>query len=653
VWSVAGSSGGGPSAAPGAPAKATAFPDRLSPADGEEPVESWRPGGATGLTGPVSDVLVDAPATGPVRVVTLVEDADGRPRIEVTVAADRTVAEGAVEAARAVPGALAVTVDQPVHAAHVGSPAPVTEAAAAQVAQGTVGAAASSDDTYRSLQWALDRLAADAAWALQTGTGQTVAVVDTGVDGTHPDLAPRLLPGADFIDVGGDGRIDPNGHGTHVAGIIGAVANNAQGIAGLAPTASILPVRVLGADGSGWTSGVADGLIWAADHGAAVANLSLSGSTPDSVLATAVQYAQSKDVVVVAAAGNERQNGNPVRYPAAFPGVLAVAATDSADGSASFSSTGSYVGIAAPGYDIVATYPVARGGYVSLSGTSMASPYAAAAAALIRAHGPGLTATQVVDTMVATASDLGPVGRDDEFGAGLIDVIAALEAAGYVGPPAVPGAPGTPAAQPQDRGAVVSWSPGVANGSPITGYTVTATPGGATATTTGATRVTVTGLTNGTSYTFSVTATNARGTGPASAASAAVTPVSSASPVSTYQAVAPVRLLDTRDGTGAPAGGVGPGGTISLQVTGLAGVPASGVTAVVLNVTAVAPTTSSFVTVYPSGQPRPLASNLNITAGSVRPNLVVVQVGADGKVSLFNSGGRTDLVADLAGYYTD
>jgi hypothetical protein len=98
---------------------------------------------------------------------------------------------------------------------------------------------------------------------------------------------------------------------------------------------------------------------------------------------------------------------------------------------------------------------------------------------------------------------------------------------------------------------------------------------------------------------------------------------------------------------------VGPGGTISLQVTGLAGVPASGVTAVVLNVTAVAPTTSSFVTVYPSGQPRPLASNLNITAGSVRPNLVVVQVGADGKVSLFNSGGRTDLVADLAGYYTD
>jgi type VII secretion-associated serine protease mycosin len=340
----------------------------------------------------------------------------------VTTAVDRAHAGAAVEAARATPGALSVEVDHHMHLGDAGQTPAVGEGTT-QV-QG-VAPAVLSDDTYRGQQWALDTLQAETAWSLHRATGQVVAVLDTGVDATHPDLAGRVLPGNDFVAAGGDGRTDPQGHGTHVAGIIAAVAGDHRGIAGLADGADILPVRVLDATGSGWASDAANGIVWAVDHGAGVLNLSLTGAD-DATLAAAVSYAQSRNVVVVAAAGNDRNSGDPAEYPAAYPGVAAVAATDATMASAGFSETGADVKLAAPGVAILSTYPVALGSFASMSGTSMAAPYVAAAAALVRAAAPQLNATAVLEDLYRTADDLGQPGRDDEFGAGLVDPVAAL-----------------------------------------------------------------------------------------------------------------------------------------------------------------------------------------------------------------------------------
>jgi len=205
-------------------------------------------------------------------------------------------------------------------------------------------------------------------------------------------------------------------------------------------------------------------------------------------------------------------------------------------------------------------------------------------------------------------------------------------------PTAPPAAPGTPAAIAGEASATVTWS---APSGVVATYTVTTAPGGATATVAGSTQTaTVTGLTDGTAYTFTVTATNSVGTGPASAASNAVTPGRGQ-----YIALAPTRILDTR--TASP---VGPGGSLNVQVTGTGGVPASGVAAVVMNVTVTNTTASSYLTVWPAGFPHPLASNLNWTAGTTVPNLVEIGVGSGGQVSIFNAFGNTDVVFDVAGY---
>ncbi|NMM23539.1 MAG: DUF1906 domain-containing protein, partial [Phycicoccus sp.] len=207
-----------------------------------------------------------------------------------------------------------------------------------------------------------------------------------------------------------------------------------------------------------------------------------------------------------------------------------------------------------------------------------------------------------------------------------------------------PSPPGVVSAAGGNARATISWSAASANGSLVTGYRVTATPGGASATTTGTTTTTtITGLTNGTSYVFTVRATNAAGTSPASAPSAPVTPRSGSS----FIALSPKRVLDTRTGLGAAKAKVGPGGQVTLTVTGLP----SGTAAVALNVTATNPTATSYLTVYPDGATRPTASNLNFARAQTIANLVIARVGTGNKVTFYNAAGTVDIIADLAGYY--
>jgi subtilisin family serine protease len=292
-------------------------------------------------------------------------------------------------------------------------------------------------DPLRSVQWALDQLGFDSARAAVDPSSVTVAVLDSGVDGSHEDLAGAVLTGWDAIAERPGADTDPYGHGTHVAGIVAALAGNGLGGRGAAAGVRILPVRVLDSDGSGWSSTIADGIRWAADHGADVINLSLGGTVPSAAYRAAIDYAvNDRGVVVVAAAGNEYESGNPVEYPAADPDAIAVGASTSTGGRASFSNTGAYVDLAAPGTSILAPCPTgtvvcsASTRYSRLSGTSMAAPFVAAAAALLRAARPGASIGQIRDWLSLTATDAGAPGRDDEFGAGVVDPLRALAAAG-------------------------------------------------------------------------------------------------------------------------------------------------------------------------------------------------------------------------------
>jgi subtilisin family serine protease len=232
---------------------------------------------------------------------------------------------------------------------------------------------------------ALDQVHFDDAWtAGEDGAGVVVAVVDTGVQGSHPDLYPNLLNGYDFVSGAAGPCADPNSHGTHVAGIIAQADNSIGGIGG-APRVKILPVRVLGANGSGSSPVVASGITWAADHGADVINLSLGGDVQSSAITSAVDYAVgTKGVVVVAAAGNCGQciPANTPSFPAASANVIAVGALTTGQMSkAGFSNNNSYIDIATPGTGIDSTVPTSS--YGTMSGTSMATPFASAAAALI------------------------------------------------------------------------------------------------------------------------------------------------------------------------------------------------------------------------------------------------------------------------------
>jgi len=287
-----------------------------------------------------------------------------------------------------------------------------------------------NDAYYASRQWNLPQINAHRAWTITTGSDDiTIAIVDTGVDLDHPDLQAKVVPGYDFVNKDSDPS-DDHGHGSHVAGIAAAVTDNGLGVAGISWGARIMPVKVLDSAGEGFTDDVAQGVIWAAEHGADIINLSLGDYNPIPVLRDAIAYAQGKWVLVVAAAGNCAQGGpdcggiNPIIYPAAYPEVIAVAATTESDGHAWFSEHHPHIDVAAPGDYVYSTYWDDI--YRSSSGTSQATPHVAGLAALIWSARPGLSNDQVKDIIEATAVDLGASGKDDFFGYGRIDAYAAV-----------------------------------------------------------------------------------------------------------------------------------------------------------------------------------------------------------------------------------
>ncbi|MER5312546.1 type VII secretion-associated serine protease mycosin [Streptomyces sp. NPDC002773] len=297
-------------------------------------------------------------------------------------------------------------------------------------------------DTIRARQWGLEALHTTEAWRTTKGEGITVAVLDTGVDAEHPDLEGSVLPGRDLVGFGASrGDRAWARHGTAMAGIIaghGHGYDGDDGVLGIAPEAKILPVRVIlegtdkARDKARKTRGtaLAEGIRWAADHGADVINLSLGDDSksahPDAGEDAAVQYALAKGVSVVASAGNGGEKGDHISYPAAYPGVIAVTAVDRYGTHASFSTRRWYATVSAPGVDIAIADPDRR--YYEGWGTSAAAAFASGAVALVRAAHPDLTPAQIKRLLIDTARNRPKGGRSDAKGYGTVDPAAAIEA---------------------------------------------------------------------------------------------------------------------------------------------------------------------------------------------------------------------------------
>ena len=255
-----------------------------------------------------------------------------------------------------------------------------------------------------------------------TGSGVKVAILDTGIDASHPDL--NVAGGASFVSGEPNALTDGNGHGTHVAGTVAAL-NNSVGVLGVAYDVDLYAVKVLGSDGSGTLAGIAQGIEWSIANGMDVINMSLGGSTGSSTLKQASDNAYNSGIVVVAAAGNSGNFFgliNTIGYPARYDSVIAVGAVDANNNRASFSSVGNELEVMAPGVSILSTLP--GNTYGSLNGTSMASPHVAGAAALMLAKNPNLTNVQVRQKLSQTATNL---GSKFYYGNGVINVERALQ----------------------------------------------------------------------------------------------------------------------------------------------------------------------------------------------------------------------------------
>ena len=279
-------------------------------------------------------------------------------------------------------------------------------------------------DNIRDRQWHLSTLRVAEAQRLSTGIGVTVAVVDTGVDGRHSDLAGNVLPGTDLTDPPNNGWTDQNGHGTAMASLIAGRGHGTDdGALGIAPQAKILPVRRTSGELPLDRGETAEGIRWAVDHGAHVVNLSLNGAdTP--ALRQAVNYALERDVVVVAGVGLPGGLGK-ILAPARIPGVVAVSGVDR-NGNIAASASGPEVAIAAPAKDIV--HATKGGGYSIGTGTSDATAIVSGVVALIRSKYPDLDAANVINRLIQTADDKGPPGRDERYGFGIVNPVRALTA---------------------------------------------------------------------------------------------------------------------------------------------------------------------------------------------------------------------------------
>jgi subtilisin family serine protease len=286
------------------------------------------------------------------------------------------------------------------------------------------------NDPQYAGQWHLPQILAPQAWDLTLGApGVVIAIVDSGVDPNHPDLASKLVAGYNTYS-NNTITADSYGHGTEVAGAAAALTNNAEGIAGVAGLSPLMPVRVTDATGRATSATIANGLVWAADHGAKVLNLSFNGVAGNATIRTAAEYAFNHGGLVVAASGN----CGCVDATAENPFILSVSATDETDAVAYFSSTGPFVDLSAPGTNILTT---AMGGlYFSDSGTSLASPIVAGVAALMFSANSALTPLLVTQLLEMTAVDFGGTGYDRAYGFGRVNAYAAVTAAaGYTPPP--------------------------------------------------------------------------------------------------------------------------------------------------------------------------------------------------------------------------
>jgi subtilisin family serine protease len=295
-----------------------------------------------------------------------------------------------------------------------------------------VYATATANDPYLGSEWHLAQVGASTAWDSTQGAGVTIAILDSGINVSHPDLVDHLVPGYNFYS-GNTDVTDVCGHGTAVAGVAAANTNNATGVAGVAGAARIMPIRVAFSDTNGCTayySTVASGLTFAADNGARVANVSYSGVAGSSTIMSAANYMKSKGGLVFVSAGNNNVDENITSDGS----VIAVSATSTNDTKASFSSWGNFVTLSAPGTSIISTDK--SGGYSTWQGTSFSSPLSAGVAALVMSARPDLSGAQVESLLYSTAVDLGAAGRDPVFGYGRVDAAAAVRAAkSFVTPP--------------------------------------------------------------------------------------------------------------------------------------------------------------------------------------------------------------------------
>jgi subtilisin family serine protease len=279
--------------------------------------------------------------------------------------------------------------------------------------------AVSTNDPSIGSEWHIPKIQANTAWDTSSGAGVTIAVLDTGVEATHPDLAAAIVPGWNVYDNNSD-TSDVHGHGTWVAGTAAAVGNNAQGVAGVAWQSKIMPIRIADPSAYAYWSTMASGITWAADHGAKVANLSYQNSCGSATVQNAAQYMRNKGGVVVISAGN---TGVQIA-DAASTSVTCVSATDSADNKASWSSYGPAVDVAAPGVGILTT--TRGGGYANANGTSFSAPIVSATYALMMAANKNLSPAGLDSALYSTARDLGSAGVDSFYGNGRIDAAAAV-----------------------------------------------------------------------------------------------------------------------------------------------------------------------------------------------------------------------------------